>query len=226
MIVRFLLVGALSLGIAPVAQASDVPTPRQQRTVALTIASSAMASIPTQARIRATPAASTAGLTVLLQVRQRAGFVTIDRLTLDRRGVGTLNVVSSSAGLKDYRAVLLSRSGKRVSASRPVAVTWDPLTYSATLTCQRESAPVTIRIPCAIDISPTVALDGVVVVLEQMTRSGWLALEAFRAPPDGQLATDVRGLTPGSTDYRVVMLKDARPIATSGIVSITYTAGD
>ena len=226
MIVRFLLVGALSLGIAPIAQASDDPTPRQQRTVALTIASSAMASIPTQASIRATPAASTAGLTVLLQVRQRAGFVTIDRLTLDRRGVGTLNVVSSSAGLKDYRAVLLSRSGKTVSTSRPVAVTWDPLTYSATLTCQQQSAPVTIRIPCAIDISPTVALDGVVVVLEQMTRSGWLALEAFRAPPDGQLATGVRGLTPGSTDYRVVMLKDARPIATSGIVSITYTAGD
>lgn len=226
MIVRFLLVGALSLGIAPIAQASDVPTPRQQRTVALSIASSAMASIPTQASIRATPAASTAGLTVLLQVRQRAGFVTIDRLTLDRRGVGSLSVVSSSAGLKDYRAVLLSRSGKTVSTSRPVAVTWDPLTYSATLTCQQQSAPVTIRIPCAIDISPTVALDGVVVVLEQMTRSGWLALEAFRAPPDGQLATGVRGLTPGSTDYRVVMLKDARPIATSGIVSITYTAGD
>lgn len=226
MIVRFLLVGALSLGIAPIAQASDDPTPRQQRTVALTIASSAMASIPTQASIRATPAASTAGLTVLLQVRQRAGFVTIDRLTLDRRGVGSLSVVSSSAGLKDYRAVLLSRSGRTVSTSRPVAVTWDPLTYSATLTCQQQSAPVTIRIPCAIDISPTVALDGVVVVLEQMTRSGWLALEAFRAPPDGQLATGVRGLTPGSTDYRVVMLKDARPIATSGIVSITYTAGD
>ena len=57
-----------------------------------------------------------------------------------------------------------------------------------------------------------------------MGRTEWVPIEAVPVPADGVIATDVEGLEPGVGMYRVLLLRDAKLLAESPTISITYSA--
>jgi hypothetical protein len=226
-VIRKLTAVALALGalvLTPGAVSADERAPARKPTVTLSLDATGMAEVRQPFRLAVTPAPKDREVVAALQVQSSTGYVTQQRVSLDSRGRATGVVVSNRAAVRTYRAVLLSERGRVIAASAPVTVTWAPLTYTPTLACSLTSAQVDVDIPCTITVTPAVKLDGVLASLEVMTVSGWLPLEAIDVPAKGTIQTHVAGIEPGVGTYRVVLLRDAKVLAISPTISITYSA--
>lgn len=208
----------------PAAVNADERPPASKPAVSLDLATSGMAEVRERFRIAVAPAPKAEGVTVALQVKSSAGYVTQQRLRLDARGRAAGLVVSNRPATRTYRAVFVSARGRVLATSTPVTVTWTPLTYAAALTCAQSSALIRVDIPCTIKVTPTVRLDRMIASLQVMGRTEWVPIEAARVPANGVIATDVEGLEPGVGMYRVLLLRDAKLVAESPPVSITYSA--
>ena len=219
-----LLLTVSALVLAPATVSADERPPTRKPGVTLDLATSGMAEVRERFRIAVTPAPKAEGVTAALQVQSAAGYVTQQRLRLDGRGRASGLVVSNRSATRTYRAVLLSARGRVLAASIPVTVTWAPLTYTAGLTCAQSSAPIGVDIPCAIVVTPAVKLEDMIVSLQVMGKTEWVPIEAARVPPDGTLDTDVKGREAGVGMYRVLLLRDAKLLAESPTISITYSA--
>ena len=217
-----LTVGALAL--TPAAVSADERPPARKPSVTLDLSTSGMAEVREPFRIAIAPEPKAEGVTVALQVQSAAGYVTQQRLRLDGRGRASGLVVSNRAATRTYRAALLSARGRVLATSTPVTVTWIPLTYTATLTCAQSSAPIRVEIPCTIKVAPIVKLDRMIASLQVMGRTEWVPMEAVRVPASGAIATHVEGLEAGVGMYRVLLLRDAKLLAESPTISITYSA--
>ncbi len=216
-------VGALSL--APMGAFADERAPSSQRwTVRLDLAKTGMAEVRQPFRIDVTTTPQVKGVVLALQVKSPEGYLNQQRLTLDSRGRASGLVVSMKAGVRTYRAVLLSARGRVLASSTPVTVTWAPLEHSVSLTCTRNSAPVGADVPCTIKVTPAVKLDRMITSLQGMGRTDWVLIEALRVTPSGVITTDVKGLAEGVTTYRALLLRDAKVLAESAIISIAYSA--
>lgn len=192
--------------------------------VTLDLATTGMAMVREPFRVAVTPPPKANGVVAALQVQSDDGYVTQQRLRLDSRGRASGLVVSNRAAVRTYRAVLLSARGRVLAASAPVTVAWAPLSYTAGLTCAQSSAPIGVDIPCVITVTPTVKLDDLIVSLQVMGKTEWVPIEAARVPKDGTLDTDVKGLEAGVGMYRVLLLREAKLVAESPTISITYSA--
>ena len=219
-----LLLTVSALALMPAAVSADERAPARKPAVTLDLATSGMAEVRQPFRIAVAPAPTAEGVTAALQVQSATGYVTQQRLRLDKRGRASGLVVSNKAATRTYRAVLLSARGRVLATSTPVTVTWAPLAYTATLACSQSSAPIRVDIPCTIKVTPTVKLDDVIFTLEVMSRSGWLMLEAADMPMAGVATTHVAGAEPGVGMYRVLVLRDAKLLAESPTISIAYSA--
>lgn len=213
-----------ALALMPAAVSADERAPARKPAVTLDLATSGMAEVRQPFRIAVAPAPTAEGVTAALQVQSATGYVTQQRLRLDKRGRASGLVVSNKAATRTYRAVLLSARGRVLATSTPVTVTWAPLTYTATLTCSQSSAPIRVDIPCTIKVTPTVKLDRMIASLQVMGRTEWVPIEAVPVPANGVIATDVEGLEPGVGMYRVLVLRDAKLLAESPTISIAYSA--
>lgn len=183
-----------------------------------------MAEVRQPFRIDVTPAPTAEGVVSALQVKSAAGYVTQQRLALDKRGRASGLVVSNRPAVRTYRAVLLSARGRVLAASPSVTVTWAPLAYSPALSCSRSSAPINVDIPCTITVTPLVRLEGMLASLQVMGRTEWVPMEATLVPAKGTIQTHVTGLEAGVGMYRVLLLRDAKVVAESPTISITYSA--
>lgn len=217
------MIAIATLVALPAAAIADERPPARKPTVALTLPTTGMAEVRQPFRVAVTPTPEADGIVAALQVQSPSGFVTQQRVALDRRGKASGLVVSNRPAVRTYRAVLLSARGRVLAASPSVTVTWAPLTYSPTLSCARSDAPVNVDIPCTITVTPTVRLDDVIASLQVMGRTEWVPLEAVRVPRKGIVRTHVAGLEPGVGMYRVLLLRDAEVIAESPSISITYS---
>lgn len=212
-----------ALAATPVVIADEPPAPIK-RSITVSVPAEGMAAVPMSFTVSVTPAKRLAEVTAVLQVRSREGFTTVRPAKLDNRGKATGTIVSNRAGTKEYRAVLLSERGRVIASSAPVTVTWAPLTYSPTLTCELASSPVAVDIPCTITVTPAVKTHDMLASLQVMGRTEWVAIEAIDVPAKGIIPTHVAGIEPGVGMYRVVLLRDAKVLATSPTISITYPA--
>lgn len=210
--------------IAPAAAADEEPRPAPKPRVSLTMPLEGMAVVPVGYAVVATPARDLGRFRSVVQVRTTArGWVTLDAAPLDRRGRSTGTVVSNRPGTKDYRAALLTAKGRVVSASSVKTIAWAPLEHRVELTCEESSSRIEARVPCTITVSPPVRLDDLVVSLQMQGRTEWFNLESFRVPPKGIIRTDVMGRVPGSVDYRVRLLRNAKVLNESNVVAIAYS---
>lgn len=223
MVSGFAVALAGALAVTPAVGADERPPPIK-RSITVSVPAQGMAAVPTAFAVSATPAKRLAEVTAVIQVRSRQGFTTVRPVKLDNRGKATGTIVSNRAGIKEYRAALLSAKGRVVAASTPVTVTWAPLKHSVALDCAASSAPVGVDIPCTVTVTPAVRLDRMIASLEVMGRTAWVPLEAARVPTDGTLETHVAGIDAGEGIYRVRILRDARAITISPTVSIAYSA--
>jgi len=223
MVSGFAVALAAVLAATPAVGADERPPPIK-RSITVSVPAQGMAAVPTAFAVSATPAKRLAEVTAVIQVRSRQGFTTVRPVKLDNRGKATGTIVSNRAGIKEYRAALLSAKGRVVAASTPVTVTWAPLKHSVALDCAASSAPVGVDIPCTVTVTPAVRLDRMIASLEVMGRTAWVPLEAARVPTDGTLETHVAGIDAGEGIYRVRILRDARAITMSPTVSIAYSA--
>ena len=223
MVSGFAVALAGALAATPAVGADEQPPPIK-RSITVSVPAQGMAAVPTAFAVSATPAKRLAEVTAVIQVRSRQGFTTVRPVKLDNRGKATGTIVSNRAGIKEYRAALLSAKGRVVAASTPVTVTWAPLKHSVALDCAASSAPVGVDIPCTVTVTPAVRLDRMIASLEVMGRTAWVPLEAARVPTDGTLETHVAGIDAGEGIYRVRILRDARAITISPTVSIAYSA--
>lgn len=215
-------VAALLVPIPVTVSADERPTPRP-RAIALELPPAGMAVVPIDFRISTTPGPGAEKLTAALQLRSaRDGFVTVRKAKLDRRGSVTGSVVSRRPGAKEYRAILLSASGRIVAVTAPRSVTWARLEHAVALDCAQQSAPVDVDVPCTIQVSPAVRLDDMVVTLQFKVSMTWLSLESFRVPAQGRVSTDVRGRVASTVEYRVLLMRDAEILAESAALAITY----
>lgn len=219
-----LIVGALVVALAPAGAHADDRPAAPKSTAALTLETTGMAEVRQPFRIAVTPAPTTEGVVSALQVKSAGGYVTQQRLRLDKRGRASGLVVSNRAAVRTYRAVLLSARGRVLAASPSVTVTWAPLAYSPTLSCARSSAPINVDIPCTITVTPLVRLEGMIASLQVMGRTEWISLEVVRVPAKGTIQTHVAGLEAGVGMYRVLLLRDAKVVAESPTISIAYSA--
>lgn len=217
-----LLLAASGLASSPSAVSAVEHVESRKPSIALSLAPQGMAEVPEAFRVNATSAPKRA--VVALQVKVGSRYVTQRTVALDSRGQGKGAVVSTKAAERTYRAVLLSPQRKVIATSRLVTVTWTPLTYSVMLTCARDGAPVRVSIPCSIDVTPRVRLAGVVAVLKVMGRTGWVLIDAWRVPESGRIDTDVEGFEPGTGQYLTQLMRDARVISESPIISIAYSS--
>lgn len=217
---------ALVCSGAPLAAAEDEPKPPIKRSVSLTVTSDGMAAVPMPYRVAVSPAAGARSLRAAVQVLSERGWVTLRSNTPDRRGGATGTIVSNRAGVKDYRAVILSAKGRVVASSRPTSVTWAPLVHSVGLSCTRSSAAVGSDIPCRVTVTPAVRMDDLIAVLQVRDRDGWLLIEAMRIPQDGAVGTHVVGHAEGTAEYRAVLMRDASVRAESQILTVTYVPSD
>ncbi len=199
------------------------PAPPIKRTIALTLTDAAMAAVPIGYRIRATPATGAPRLRVAVQVRSARGWVTLRSSAPDRRGNVSGSVVSNRAGVKQYRAILLSTRGRVLSATPPTTVTWTRLEHRVELACTAASAPVGVDVPCTIAVTPAVRLEDMIAVLQMRGRTEWIPLEAARVPASGRVSTHVTGLAPGTAEFRAQLMRDAVVRAESAMVSIEVT---
>ena len=211
------------LAATPAVVADERPPPIK-RSITVSVPAQGMAAVPMAFTVSTTPAKRLAEVTAVLQVRSRQGFTTVRPVKLDNRGNATGTIVSNRAGIKEYRAALLSAKGRVVAASTPVTVTWAPLKHSVALDCAASSAPVGVDVPCTVTVTPAVRLDRMIASLEVMGRTTWVPIEAARVPADGTLATHVTGIDVGEGVYRVRILRDAREVTMSPTVSIAYSA--
>ena len=219
-----LLLTVSALALTPAAVSADERPPTRKPAITLDLATAGMAEVRERFRIAVTPAPKTEGVTTALQVQSSAGYVPQQRMRLDARGRASGLVVSNRAATRTYRAVLLSARGRVLASSTPVTVTWAPLTYTATLRCSQSSSPIRVDIPCTITVAPTVRLDRMIASLQVMGRTEWVPMESVRVPASGVIDTHVEGLEPGVGMYRVLLLRDAKLLAESPTISITYSA--
>lgn len=219
-----LLITVGALALAPGAVSADERAPARKPTISLDLATSGMAEVRQPFRIAVAAAPKAEGVTAALQVRSTEGYVTQQRLRLDARGRVAGIVVSNREATRTYRAVLLSARGRVLAASSPVTVTWAPLSYTAALACSRSSAPIRVDIPCTISVTPAVKLDRMIASLQVMGRTEWVPLEALAVPARGTISTHVAGIESGIGMYRVLLLRDAKLLAESPALSITYSA--
>lgn len=220
-----MLVALGALFLAPMGAIADERAPSSQRwTVSLDVAATGMAEVRQPFRIDVTPIPKAEGVVFALQVKSREGYLNQQRLTLDSRGRASGLVVSNRAAVRTYRAVLLSARGRVLASSPPVTVNWAPLEHSVSLTCTRSSAPIGVDVPCTVTVSPPVKLDRMIASLQGMGQTDWVPIEALKVTPSGVITTDVKGLAEGVTTYRALLLRDAKVLAESAIISIAYSA--
>jgi len=67
-------------------------------------------------------------------------------------------------------------------------------------------------------------LDRMVALLQVRGRTDWVLVEALRVPANGVVRSEVMGTEPGVADYRVLLVRDAKPVAESPSVAIAYAA--
>lgn len=206
-----------------VAAADEKPPTPVKRTVALSLADTGMAAVPVTYRIRATPAAGAPRLRAAVQVRSTRGWVTLRSSAPDRRGNATGSIVSNRAGIKEYRAVLLSTRGRVLSATSPVTLTWTRFEHGVDLACTSASAPLGTDVPCTITVSPAVRLDNMIAVLQMRGRTEWILVEAVRVPSRGKIRTHVTGIFSGPAEFRVQLLRDASVRAESEIETVDFS---
>jgi hypothetical protein len=199
------------------------PPPAKRPVITLSMPTSAMAEVPENFRISATPASSTARAVAILQVKTSRGFETLQRRTLDARGRTRGVIVSNEAASRTYRAALLSKRGRVIATSRPVTLTWAPLRYTARLDCASSTARVGVEIPCTISVTPQVNLDGMLASLQLKGKTDWVPLEALKVSAKGLASSHVDGWEAGVAQYRVQLLRQALVIAESPAISITYS---
>jgi hypothetical protein len=217
---------ALMCSAPPLAAAEDAPKQPIKRSISLTLTGEAMAAVPMPYRVTVSPAADTRSLRAAVQVLSERGWVTLRSVTPDRRGGASGTIVSNRAGVKDYRAVVLSAKGRVVASSRPTSVTWTPLVHSVGLSCTRSSATVGNDIPCRVTVTPAVRMDDMIAALQVHDRDVWLLIEAMRIPQDGAVRTHVVGHAAGAAEYRAVLMRNASVRAESEILTITYVPSD
>jgi hypothetical protein len=210
--------------LTPSAVSADEQAPALKPTVSLSLTSTAMAEVRQPFRVAVTPAPKGGKAITALQVLSSTGYVTQQRLSLDSRGRASGIVVSNRAVVRTYRAALLSEGGRVIAASAPVTVNWARLAYSPTLACSLTSAAIDVDIPCTITVTPAVRLDDVLASLQVQGGNAWLPLEADFVPAKGSIQTHVAGIEPGVGVYRVVLMRNAKVLATSPTLSITYSA--
>lgn len=219
-----LVVAVSALALMPSTVSADSRPTARTSAVTLDVSTSGMAEVRQPFHIAITPAPKSEGVTVALQVQSAEGYVSQQRLGLDARGRASGLVVSNRAASRTYRAALLSARGRVLATSTPVTVTWTPLTHTATLTCAQSSATIRVEIPCAITVTPKVRLERMITSLQVMGRTEWVPIEAMRVPATGAVRTHVSGFEPGVGVYRVLLLRDAKLLAESPSVSIAYSA--
>lgn len=202
--------------------ADERPQPRP-RAIALSLPTSGMASVPVTFRVTTTPGPGARLLTAAIQVRsQLRGFVTLRKVPMARSGEISGPLVSKRPGKKEYRAILVSPTGRIVAVTGPRTVTWTRLTHEVSLDCATSTSPIDVDVPCDITVTPPVRLDRMVASLQVRGATDWVTLESFRVPASGRLMTDVVGRAAGASEYRVLLLRDAAVIAESPTVTVAY----
>jgi hypothetical protein len=220
-LIALLAAAAAIAGVAGPATAEDRPAPIQ-RTVTLSLPDQGMAVVPIDFDVEVRPLRGVRLVRTAVQVRTRDGFRTMRVSGLDAGGRADGSLVSNRPGPKEYRAVVLSPSGRVITTSPIVTVTWAPLTHAVSLHCDGATAIVDADVPCTIAVTPGVRLDDFVAILQIRGQTGWVNLESFAVPKSGKLTTEVAGMGVGPQDYRVLLLRDARVLAESPTVIVTY----
>lgn len=227
----FTVPAILALGVsglvAPAGSAASLPeSPSVRYTAELQIDTrSAVVTTDVAFRVNTTPAAKSAGRTVLLQIDAGTRWRTIERARAGSDGVATGSFTSTTTGPKRYRAVLINAGDGRTLARSTVAtVTWTKLTLSPRLLLSRTTAPVRQNVPYSVTVTPAAAAAGLRVAIQVMGRTSWQAVDVLRLNKSGRAAGTVEGYAPGLGRYRARVLSGSgKVLATSPTVSISYT---
>jgi len=214
----------LALAATPAAIAEEEPPRPVKRVVTLQVPDAGMAAVPIAFRVTTTPVKDARNVRMAVQVSSKRGWVNLRTVAPDRRGSAAGTIVSNRAGNKEYRAVVLSPTGRVLAASGPTVTTWAPLVHDVSLRCERADAAIGVDVPCTITVSPPVRLDDMVTVLQQRSRTDWLTLEAARMPEKGTVRTHVAGIAAGVGEYRAILMRDGLIRAESAVVTVTYSA--
>ena len=222
LIVSLSVIGALLA--TPSAVAEEEPPRPIKRTITLQVPDAGMAAVPIEFQVTTTPAKDARSVRMAVQVSSKRGWVNLRTVSPDRRGSAAGTLVSNRAGNKEYRAVVLSPTGRVLAASRPTVTAWAPLVHDVSLRCERADAAIGVDVPCTITVSPPVRLDDMVTVLQEWSRTDWLMLEAARVPGKGTVRTHVAGIAAGVGEYRAILMRDGLVRAESAVVTVTYSA--
>jgi len=207
--------GFMGLGPAPTASAADLK-------VTFSAPAQAMAYVPVTFKIATVPAVNAIAQ---IQIATTAGWVKTTQVSLNSQGSGTGTISSNNAGKRDYRAVIISRTnGKVLGRSARITITWAPLKYSVSLACSKSTAPIRVRVPCSIAVSPTVRMTGLAAQLQVRGRTSWVSMAAWSVPTNGKISATVEGFEPGLGNYRVRLLRSGALLTTSNTVSVSWTA--
>lgn len=194
-----------------------------ERTITLSPPASAMANVPATFTVRVTPRVNALAQ---IQVATTNGWARVKQGALNDRGIATVSLTSSQAVKRSYRAAIVSRTtGKVLGYSSRVDVTWAALTHAVSLACDQSSAPIRVRVPCTISVTPVVRLSGLAVELQVMGREDWIPMFRRSVPTDtGKISATVEGLEPGLGRYRVLLFRLGTQIAVSNTVSISWSS--
>ena len=216
----FVVVVAVVLGLVA---ALTGPAAAAERTITLSAPASAMVNVPATFTVRVAPRANAIAQ---IQVATSQGWVRVKQAALNDRGIAHVALTSGQAVKRSYRAAIINRStGKVLGYSSRVSVTWTPLTHSVSLACSQSSAPTRVRVPCTISVTPVVRLTGLSVQLQVMGREDWIPMTTRGVPTDtGKVSVTVEGLEPGLGKYRVLLFRSGKRIATSNMVSVSWSA--
>lgn len=214
---RMMLIAAVTafgLALPGVAQAAPAAT--------LAAPASGMVNVPVTFTVAVQPPPVNAIAQV--QVATSSGWVKIEQAAIDAKGRAKGTLASSVTGNRSYRAAIISRAnGKVLTYSKPISITWAPLTHTATLACAQSTAPVRVDVACTITVTPTARLAGLAAQLQVMGRTDWVAIDTWSIPSTGVISTSVEGYDPGLGRYRVRLLRAGVEVALSNTVTISWT---
>lgn len=212
----------IAVGLGP---ALTGPAAAAERTITLSAPASAMAYVPATFTVRVAPRADAIAQ---VQVATSQGWVRVKQAALNDRGTAQVTLTNNQAAKRSYRAAIISRStGKVIGYSSRVTVTWTPLTHSVSLACSQSSAPIRVRVPCTISVTPAIRLAGLAVVLQVKGRTDWIRMDYQLVPTDtGKVSVTVEGLEPGLGMYRVLLLRSGTgtQVGVSNTVSVSWSA--
>ena len=96
-----------------------------------------------------------------------------------------------------------------------------------TLHIAKSTAEVGVDVPYTITVQPAAKAKGKRVRVQVKGIVAWRGIDSFRLGSSGRVEDDVEGYQPGVGKYRVLVVsKSGRVLATSPVVSVTWTPRD